>query len=417
MPAIGFLDDDPISSAEALTGGHRRLAEQLLTLLLDGVSGPILVTGDWGSGKTSVLKAVQRGFDAPPVSPRTAFFEAWHYESGAGLFPALLRSLWSATRSGAKEPPDPALASKWHTLWRCGLIAASKTAHVAASAFGLGPLAEVLKGLDLDKIARELRALDDAAEKPPSDPIADLRENFAAFIEAAWPGTPSPVVFIDDLDRCSPAGAVSLLESIRLLVTGCGDLGCRFVVALDRDILIQAVSKKFEGIPGFDGNRYLEKVFPLEFQVPLPTPAEAQELVKRLLEKAPTPRARNVFSTVFSDPSFANPRLIKRSINKFNLLLSLEHEPKDEIADRVAARWIVATGRWPSLRRLLQRRDDAYWAALKDHLASPSPQGVDPETKALLDEPGARGWLTNAGLLDSTQSYRTADNRLRQFGL
>jgi hypothetical protein len=97
------------------------------------------------------------------------------------------------------------------------------------------------------------------------------------------------MIFIDDLDRCSPEAAVSLIEGIRLLVTnqagGREDLPCRFVMAMDRQILVRAIQHKFAGIGGYDGNRYLEKVFPLAFAVPPPHPAAVNELVEDLWPK------------------------------------------------------------------------------------------------------------------------------------
>jgi len=87
---------------------------------------------------------------------------------------------------------------------------------------------------------------------------------FSRLVTEAFDGA-APVILIDDLDRCSPDGAVALLDGIRLLVTGGPELRCNFVVALDRGVIAARSVAKFQGISGYDGNRYLEKIFPVSF--------------------------------------------------------------------------------------------------------------------------------------------------------
>ena len=415
-----LLDDYPLETMEDLSPGHQKLASQLAGVLENGTSTPILITGDWGSGKTSVLKAVRSHIEGDPSGePKTAFFEAWHYENQEGLLAALLRCLWLAARSSQESGAN--VKQLWGKLWRCAVVAGSRTLPLAASAFGLTPLFEILKGIKIGDLAVDLTAIDDTSEfTPPGDPVAELRESFSEFVKAAWPDD-APTVFIDDLDRCSPQGAVALLEGIRLLVAGDQNLGCRFVAALDREILVQAVSQKYAGLPAFDGNRYLEKVFPLELQVPQLNRDEAASVVKTLLGAEPNADHFEALATALAHPSFANPRLMKRSINTFRLVVHLEHEHIEGAEATILARWIVASKRWPELRRLMQRHDVRFWSELYTTFEKASNIPADPEAHALLSERGAQQWLRSVGLLESDSNtarrYRDADNRLRSHGL
>ncbi len=105
-----------------------------------------------------------------------------------------------------------------------------------------------------------------------------------ALIEPAWEENTTPIVFIDDLDRCTPEGTVQLLDAVRMLMTT-GELNplkLRFVVALDQTIAVRAISTKFAGIRDYDGNRYLEKLFPIGFHIPPPTVNDSAHLIQAL---------------------------------------------------------------------------------------------------------------------------------------
>ncbi|TDC13231.1 hypothetical protein E1265_28320 [Streptomyces sp. 8K308] len=73
------------------------------------------------------------------------------------------------------------------------------------------------------------------------------------------------VVFIDDLDRCAPEVAVTVLESLKLFT---GDSRCVFVLAMDYDLLSAVAARKFGARAPVDGAAYLEKIVQLPFFLP-----------------------------------------------------------------------------------------------------------------------------------------------------
>jgi hypothetical protein len=83
---------------------------------------------------------------------------------------------------------------------------------------------------------------DSDTPKPDSLYVAAFGELQAATKELMENGVGRIVVFVDDLDRCLPDGALAVLESMKLFF----DLpGFIFVVGLDERVIHQAVRAKF----------------------------------------------------------------------------------------------------------------------------------------------------------------------------
>jgi hypothetical protein len=136
------------------------------------------------------------------------------------------------------------------------------------------------KHLGLLGVVREdLRELEDLVRQHNQNPAAKLLE------------TPPPnriILYIDDLDRCSPRKVLEVLEAVHLLLAF--DLFV-VVVAVDARWLSHALSTELAALqPGADGERqasprdYLEKIFQLPFWVQPMLPDGRRALVRGLLE-------------------------------------------------------------------------------------------------------------------------------------
>jgi len=346
---------------------------------------PLLISGSWGAGKTTLLRALQRRLG----STSCIWFEAWRHSAEPSLLPALVWTLWA-------QSPQQAASDQFERAWKAARMEAP-------------------------------------GSRPGPPPLQALSEALTALIEQQWPQQ-RPVLFIDDLDRCSPGATLALLDQLRTLLTW--GLPCRFIVAMDRAVLTGLLRWKFDALGAYDGNRYLEKVFPLAFDVPLPRRREAAELVAALLRQldggqSPTPAElehRDALTMALSEPTFANPRLMKRCINRYRLVVHFEADggpppaiaaELDEDSDRALARWIAASERWPRMRRMLQEHSDAYWRQLgKSVLSEGAAPG--PDAEQVLSERGAQAWLRRqifSAPPSALSSYRSADLRLRRWGL
>ena len=431
-PTLELLDDLPVDADDALWPGLSALARQVADLMPAlPVTSPILVSGDWGSGKTTMLRAVQRRLAARDAPVPAVWFDAWRYEGAGALLPALMRAVWEATPAEFRE--DEGAKKLFGSLFRGAAGLALRAAPTALGLMGVPLLPELLRGLSAGGVKGDVAALGGGGDSQPADdPTAALWRDFRALVLGAWGGA-QPVVFIDDLDRCSPKGAVGLLDDVRMLVAGAADLHCKFVVAMDRSVLVAAIASKFTGISGYDGNRYLEKVFPVAFQLPAPQGRDVGELVKRFLaptgSEAPNADHQDALSSALVDPMFANPRLMKRCINRFRMVVAFEAhgltravrplDAADEAArDRTLAKWIVATERWPDLRVVMVRHGEEYWRELEGALGGGRSPGA--EADGLLAEEGLQPWLRReifSGGAQRLTQYREADQRLRRWGL
>ncbi len=385
MPPV-LLPETPESDDAQLWPGLSlfvgRLAGMLPALPQDT---PLLIAGSWGAGKTTLLHGLRRRLGRD----RCVWFEAWRHTGEPSLLPALVWTVWS-------QSPQRASPTHFQQAWR---IASARQP--------------------------------DTEPGPP--PLQALSASLSALIAQQWPQQP-PVIFVDDLDRCTPSATLALLDQLRTLLTW--GLPCRFIVAMDRDVLAGLIRTRFEGLGAYDGNRYLEKLFPLAFDVPLPRRREAAELVAALLRQldgddAPDPdelEHRDALTMALSEPTFANPRLMKRCINRFRLVVHFESTggpppaiaPElDEDSDRVLARWIAAAERWPRMRRMLQEHTDTYWRQLSETVLSDAPS-PGPDADQVLSERGARAWLRReifSAPPAALAGYRAADLRLRRWGL
>ncbi len=391
------MDEAPIRSADALCANLRQLAGQVEGLLGALSPGsPLLLAGGWGTGKSSLLHAIADLHRANGGS--VIWFEAWRNEGEGPLIASLVLQI---ARAALDRSPGNRFA-----MVSSEAIAAARSLDMPAT--------------------NDLRA--------PDGP-EHLSQALHALFELAWPDRP-PLILLDDLDRCSPDGAVHLLDQLRALLVRlpgatARPLPARFLVALDRAVMAKAISRKFAGIEGFEGNRYLDKIFPLSLQLPRPEAADLARLVEGWLDtlgfSRDNPHWDPARRALVQDGQglFANPRLLKVCLNRFRLLIHFEDQSTatesrpDPAADRTVVLYLAAIERWPALRPLLQSQDDDWWNRLRD----PTTKGGEAPTaegRSLLAEPGVATWLRHnfyAGPANQLATFRAADTRLRRFGL
>ncbi len=433
---INLLDDSPATEDHQIWKGLNSYAERLTDILpsLPSIS-PVLINGDWGSGKTTLLKTIQRKLEGKDTHTQTIWFDAWRYESEIALLPALIRTVWDAAPDDVHDDEDT--LGFFNTAWKCAVTVGMRVAPILAEVAGAKALSSLLDGMSPSKLDNDIQTFENSTTlKPQPDPTEQLWETFSKILEKSWPGK-SIIIIIDDLDRCSPEGSVELLDGLRLLISSSqGNINCRFVVALDKKVVSSAVSKKFSNIGGYDGNRYLEKIFPLSFDIPVPNDREVALLLKTFLKETHDSEEpqhndqrfcnqRDALSEALRDPLFNNPRLMKRCINRFNLVIMFEEASGDSVSfeinyDRALAKWIAATERWPNLRRLVRTRDQEYWEQVAKVLHDPSKAMPDDEATFLLKEQGARVWVQREMLGTTnirTTEFLDAETRMQRWGL
>lgn len=385
-------------------------------------------------------------------------FDTWIYQHEDNLFQALCAAFLVHVEH---------LIEKEHRGKQAdaGFIKTSKRILKIAAAIGSRATQGILThylGRSLGSIFNPqaiLQAADQIEDAPIShlydayvNPSEELRNAFFELLEQ-WPLSHAPVILIDDLDRCAPNHAIDMLDAVRTLLASLatatpGLAGQQqipqFLVALDRDMIVDAMGQKFVGIESFDGNRYLEKVFPYCFYVPTGIPSDAVHLLQKCLATDSqsslllSDNSRSALEKMLEQPFFANPRLIKRTLNRYRLYLfavfmrsrrqlSEDQDLPPHFPDRGLEKekrlvsWIAACERWPMLRTLLQRRREEYWKEMANAVQAHNyDQMPGPLAKKLLGQQAALAWMKQENLLDNIdtrQAFRDADQALRVLGL
>lgn len=265
----------------------------------DGRPVSIGVSGDWGVGKSSMIKLTKASLSKhqPENSPEKYLFvefNAWLYQGYDDARAALLDVIASklaaeaaARESGVDKAREFLGRVKWFRLAKLFALPA------AAVALGLPPIglpaeiAAVIKdgaageideqgleraGAAASTVAAAVPALlDPKKEYSPPKEIQALRDSFE---DALGEIGVTLVVLIDDLDRCLPDTTISTLEAIRLFLFL---KNTAFVIAADDNMIKHAVKKHFGEL---DDDTLVTNYFDKLIQVPIRVPALGTQEVR-----------------------------------------------------------------------------------------------------------------------------------------
>ena len=264
------------------------------------------VFGDWGGGKTSIMKMLESSLDPdswPADSPdrrqcdkiATVYVNTWQFEgyddAKSALLSAVLLQLKEHRRFGEKVRQNALTLLKavnWGRFARLTLkhvavpaTAAFMTGGAAAIPAGVAAslgLARLVSGSDTNKGEQGSPSEAVIAELwkgIPDEPELDIkafREQFGALLKSA--GISSLVVLIDDLDRCTPDRIIENLEAVKLFLSVDRTA---FVIGADRRIVEHAIRSRYAVRATDEGDRlqaerlvrdYLEKVVQIPYTLP-----------------------------------------------------------------------------------------------------------------------------------------------------
>ena len=336
------------------------------------------VFGTWGSGKTSLMKMVQKGL---PRNYTVAWFDAWKYDKEDTLWRAFLLTILLAVEAKVGETEElktlQTMLYRGLELEKSGGVTidlAKLGAKVAQGAVQIGlsfipPLAQLTKlveelqksGLQnlgedsVDAIRRERTKI--FIEQVRS--LEQFQDKFRSLVQSYVTAKNGQlVVFVDDLDRCLPDKALEVLEAIKLFVDA---PGCVFVLGLDHEVIARGVEIRYKDfvrqengqrIHPIDGARYLEKIIQLPFTIPPVERADMGDFVCALSQEWPHVECPRVFAEGLGN----NPRQIKRTVNVFLMLSRLAEERADKLQGLVKplrlAKVVVIQAVAPALYRL-----------------------------------------------------------------
>ncbi len=267
------------------------LTTAVISLVMNDAVAPatIGVYGDWGSGKSTVLRLAQERLSTQEMTDAgvvCVWFNSWQFESyddsKAALMTAILEEL--RRQRGTLEKAKAGIAAFAKRIdWMRGMGMIGKVAIRAKLALVTGGLSEVAKGAmgaltpdDAAATASDLKSLlkEAAAEGVGAQSVREFREEFAKLLDVA--DVKRLVVIIDDLDRCMPDRIVDTLEAIKLFLLV---PRTAFVLGADESLVRRSVQVRFAAVAEAKehlGRDYLEKLIQIPVSVPPMGPGEAE---------------------------------------------------------------------------------------------------------------------------------------------
>ncbi len=427
-----LLTDDPAS------GDRLNRSDVVATLetLLDQIAAPacVAVYGSWGAGKTSILSMMrQRWID---TGGKAVWFDPWEHERRPDLLGPLVLAI-AATRPKSLGRPIAMLAKG--ILRSLGKLAGSVEWEIGI------PGAKAKVSLE-DTVAEFKEGVREFSYK---NEVQEIKQDFAELVKTLVGDEADAkplIVFLDDLDRCLPETAVDVIEGVKLLLcarsSGLEVARVVFVFALDRQIVGEAIRHRYGGASTYTGENYLEKIFDFSVELPQVAGTAANAFLDHLGQGIEPFRVAlgNVVQAV---PAFANPRVIKRAVNRLRLFAQLHEEKKsldrhhayrDMVGDGLAVArfvcWVCGAERFRSFRRYFFEAPpdelDLFNAYLVANPANPRGQ-LSPDAAAIADSPGFRSYYLHLSNLSAKNliaqrearqySVKQLDDWLRSLGL
>ena len=342
------------------------------------------IFGSWGSGKTTLMRAIQRHL-ASRDDVVTVWFTAWRYEREPHLIVPLLDVLREeldglAREQAAMSRPARTAAAAIGRAGRAFLAGLTVSARVPG----------VQAQLEPGKMLAALKAEQDNGSESLSFYQAGFVMLRDAIREFSADGTRRVAVFVDDLDRCLPSNALDVLESMKLFF----DVeGCVFIVGLDQAIAERAVAVKYGTLDGVSpqaavsGIDYVKKIFQVPFALPRISTDQLQDYLSVVAVNAGLDGAQLVDFDLnlrrhlefLPGEDSVNPREVKRLINSYILqlkMLSARLGPQLDPNVVLALQCMSFRPDWRELYEHLAADPQLFQITLRAELAEPAPDAV-----------------------------------------
>jgi hypothetical protein len=272
--------------------------------------------GDWGGGKSSILKILERELrDAGTDDPQhlVVYFDTWVFEgyedAKSAILAVLLKSLKEHRTIGPKikdEVTGLLRRVNWMKAAKTGLSAAASflTSNPLPLIASLGTAAGKASQSGADETGGDSKWLRDVAES--AEDVKTFRRDFEDLIKKT--GLKSLIILVDDLDRCTPERVIENLEAIKLFLNV---KGVAFIIAADRRIVENAIKVRYiqalgqSGMTGEERERlvtdYLEKLVQVPYTLPKLAPHEVRSYLSLLLFKKLLPEKFGALQTAYAE--------------------------------------------------------------------------------------------------------------------
>ena len=362
------------------------------------------IYGSWGSGKTSFmwqLKDRLQGKEGDGDPLPTVWFDAWKYDRAQDVRSALiykiLMDLERRSTTSAKDKLTTVIKKQTRLF---GAIAQQSQLTVGGSLLPFGITLPTSKQVQQHiKDAKTFQTLVDQFS-------SDFGDAVSAFLQQNKQGN-RLVVFVDDLDRCLPQNAITILEGLKIFLD---TSPCIFIFGVDRTMVEKAVYAHYGHDPGISGREYLDKIVQHPFSVP---PANGEQLKGRFGMSGLGAKDTGIIELAAA----GNPRIYLRILNTWRVVSALAKElslDKGEHEKRLLVLASAVQVRFPRLHEVCRSRPDRLQFFYNQCTEPTAESGAlfiktAPEFKEAWDDPEARRFFYNLG-----NAYGQASDPLQQ---
>ncbi|HLF28786.1 MAG TPA: P-loop NTPase fold protein [Anaerolineae bacterium] len=313
--------------------GFKDYARAFAAMLTNPATTPPLtigVYGAWGMGKSFLMRLIREALenDKPADAPEFCFveFNAWVYSGSDNLWAGLVSRIYerveerlgaSATRAfrlGRNRGKQArgislrfiasvavavllAVLANWSQIakiWE-DLPALLNASSIVALVLGVGSALINTYNFVSKAYTERAQQLRQMAAQPDFRTrigfMADIKSEIdfvTGLLTKQSQGKPIRVViFIDDLDRCSPTKAVEVLEAIMLLLSE-DDSPFYVFLGLDARVLVKAIEERYGRVlveAGISGYEYLDKIVQIPFTIPATDETGMKNYIRALLPR------------------------------------------------------------------------------------------------------------------------------------
>ena len=242
------------------------------------------IFGNWGAGKSSLLKLIETKLECDEQDYIVINFDAWLYQGFDDARAALLEVI--AIRLVEEAEGDEDLVEKSKSFLKrvnvfralglaaegAAILSGIPTAGIAYRT--INALGNATNGIndqveyeEAGAIAKDLKNQASEIMKPkesktPPQQIHAFRKEYEEILNAL---NKPVVIIIDNLDRCLPANAIHTLEAIRLFLFL---KNTAFIIAADEEMIKSSVADHFKGSSDRHQLDYIDKLIQVPIRVP-----------------------------------------------------------------------------------------------------------------------------------------------------
>lgn len=273
------------------------IIDAVVNIVLDEELSPssIGLYGDWGSGKSSLMKMVETRLDEKKNDSIMCIkFNGWLFEGYEDAKTALCGTILEKMHDNKKLSAK--VKEKIKTLWdkvdvqkilgkgiHLGLDYLLTGGLINLTEFAITQIVQAVKkkasGVSDEDIAEVLRSF--KTETSVRKDIKDFQKDFSEILEES--NINYLVVFVDELDRCTPETILDIIEAMRLFLFA---KGTSFVIGADQRLIEYAIKTKYKDVIGNNldiGREYMEKVIQYPVMIPALDENEVEQYISCLL--------------------------------------------------------------------------------------------------------------------------------------